>query len=171
MTIVGEQYRAGPDLSMLVSRAGLADRVRVRPEYLPAEQIPGLFAGFDALVLPYRSATASQLVALAHEHGLPVVATRVGNFPDTITDGVDGLLCAPGDEVDLCGRWRSSTARGGSRCCARCGPAGRPRSRRGATTCPPCTPWPPRPTLAASSRPPAVPRPGGGPEVIAVRAS
>ena len=101
LSIVGEQYRPGPGLSALIAGAGLADRVQVRDEYLPAEQIPGLFAGFDALVLPYRSATASQLVALGHEHGLPVVATRVGNFPDTVTDGVDGLLCAPGEVTDL----------------------------------------------------------------------
>ena len=26
-----------------------------------------------------------------------MVATRVGNFPEGIDDGVDGLLCAPGD--------------------------------------------------------------------------
>jgi glycosyltransferase involved in cell wall biosynthesis len=30
-----------------------------------------------------------------------VVATRVGNFPDGIDDGVYGLLCAPGDVADL----------------------------------------------------------------------
>ena len=48
-------------------------------------------------MLPYRSATASQHVALANRHRVPVVATRVGNFPDVIDDGVDGLLCAPGD--------------------------------------------------------------------------
>jgi glycosyltransferase involved in cell wall biosynthesis len=52
-------------------------------------------------VLPYRTATASQLVALAHEHGLPAVVTRVGNFPDAVTDGVDGPICAPGDVDDL----------------------------------------------------------------------
>src|SRR5690606_40467324 len=74
---------------------------------LPAERIPQLFAGFDALVLPYRTATASQLVALAHHHGLPVVATRVGDFPETVRDGVDGLLCAPGDVVDLARARRS----------------------------------------------------------------
>ncbi len=101
LTVVGEVYRGGVELTALIARAGLRDRVVVHPGYLPAERIPELFAGVDALVLPYRTATASQLVALAHEHGLPTVATRVGNFPDVVTDGVDGLLCAPGDVDDL----------------------------------------------------------------------
>lgn len=99
LTVVGEVY--GRVLPAAIAGAGVADRVQVLPGYLPAERIPELFAGVDALVLPYRTATASQLVALAHEHGLPVVATRVGNFPDTVTDGVDGLLCAPGEVADL----------------------------------------------------------------------
>jgi glycosyltransferase involved in cell wall biosynthesis len=101
LTIAGELYRSAADLPDRIARAGLADRVVVRPGYLPAAQIPELFGGVDALVLPYRTATASQLVALAHEHGLPTVVTRVGNFPDVVTDGVDGLVCAPGDVDDL----------------------------------------------------------------------
>jgi len=94
-------------LVALVDELGLAERVRITPDYLPAEAIPELFAEVDALVLPYRSATASQLVALAHWHGLPVVATRVGNFPETVRDGVDGLLCSPDDVVDLSRALRS----------------------------------------------------------------
>lgn len=101
LTVVGEIYPGATDVTGLAAGAGVADRVRLRPGYLPAAEIPELFAAADALVLPYRSATASQLVALAHEHGLPVVATRVGNFPDVVTDGVDGLICAPGDVADL----------------------------------------------------------------------
>ena len=107
LAIVGEFYTDRAELDALVAELGLADRVHVTPDYLPAERIPQLFAGFDALVLPYRTATASQLVALAHHHGLPVVATRVGNFPETVRDGVDGLLCAPGDVVDLARALRS----------------------------------------------------------------
>jgi glycosyltransferase involved in cell wall biosynthesis len=99
--IVGEFYEDRALLDALVDELGLAGRVHVTPEYLPAQRIPELFAGFDALVLPYRTATASQLVALAHWHGLPVVATRVGNFPETVRDGMDGLLCSPGDALDL----------------------------------------------------------------------
>ena len=29
------------------------------------------------------------------------MATRVGNFPETVRDGVDGLICEPGDVDDL----------------------------------------------------------------------
>jgi glycosyltransferase involved in cell wall biosynthesis len=105
--IVGEFYEDRARLDALVAELGLAERVRVTPDYLPAQRIPDVFAGFDALVLPYRTATASQLVALAHWHGLPVVATRVGNFPQTVRDGVDGLLCSPGDVLDLAGALRS----------------------------------------------------------------
>ncbi|WP_232661058.1 glycosyltransferase family 4 protein [Pseudonocardia sp. TRM90224] len=99
--IVGEFYEQESELRALVARLGLVNRVDVRPGYLAAAEIPELFAQFDALVLPYRTATASQHVALAHWHGLPVVATRVGNFPHTVRDGEDGLLCAPDDPADL----------------------------------------------------------------------
>ena len=101
LRIVGELYQDADRLRALITELGLADRVQLHAEYLPAEQIPRLFAEADALVLPYRTATASQLVALAHWHGLPTVVTRVGNFPDVVTDGVDGLLCTPGDLDDL----------------------------------------------------------------------
>lgn len=101
LDVVGEFYEDVARIRALVAGLGLADRVALHPDYLPADRIPELFARFDALVLPYRTATASQLVALAHWHGLPVVATRVGNFPETVRDGVDGLLCTPGDVADL----------------------------------------------------------------------
>jgi D-inositol-3-phosphate glycosyltransferase len=101
LTVAGEVYPDARDLDGLVDRLGLRDRVDIRPGYLPAERIPDLFASVDALVLPYRSATASQHVALANRHRVPVVATRVGNFPDVIDDGVDGLLCSPGDIAAL----------------------------------------------------------------------
>jgi glycosyltransferase involved in cell wall biosynthesis len=68
---------------------------------VPADEVPGLFAAADALVLPYRSATASQNVWMAYEHGLPVIATRVGGFAEQIRDGVDGLVCEPDDVGSL----------------------------------------------------------------------
>jgi glycosyltransferase involved in cell wall biosynthesis len=63
--------------------------------------VPLLFAEADALVLPYRSATASQNALVAFEFGIPVIATRAGALADAVTDGVNGLLCEPGDVPGL----------------------------------------------------------------------
>ncbi|WTU05555.1 glycosyltransferase (plasmid) [Kitasatospora sp. NBC_00070] len=99
LSIVGD-FVDGPEaVHALIDRLGLTERVTLRPGYLPADQIANVFATADASVLPYRTATASQHVALAHHHGVPVIATRVGNFPDAVRDGVGGLLCDP-DDVD-----------------------------------------------------------------------
>ncbi|MEU8275104.1 glycosyltransferase family 4 protein [Microbispora bryophytorum] len=96
LTVAGEFWGGLEDTRALIARLGLAGRVEIRPGYVAAEDVPGLFAGADALVLPYRSATASQNVWLGHEHGVPVIATRVGALPDNVRDDVDGLLAEPG---------------------------------------------------------------------------
>jgi glycosyltransferase involved in cell wall biosynthesis len=101
LTVAGEFWGGEDETRKLVAELGLTGRVDLRPGYVPAAEVPGLFAAADALVLPYRSATASQNVWMAHDHGVPVIATRVGGFPEQIRDGVDGLVCAPGDAGSL----------------------------------------------------------------------
>ncbi|GAA4914276.1 glycosyltransferase family 4 protein [Streptomonospora salina] len=101
LTVAGEFWGTAPELRGLAAELGIADRVDFREGYVPADELPALFAGADALVLPYRSATATQNVHLAHEHGLPVIATRAGALADAVADGKDGLLCAPDDPADL----------------------------------------------------------------------
>ena len=99
LTVAGEFWGGLDDTRSLIAARGLS--VDLRPGYVPAAQISGLLADSDALVLPYRSATASQNVWMAFEHGLPVIATRVGDFAAQIQDGVDGLLCEPDDVGSL----------------------------------------------------------------------
>lgn len=101
LTVAGEFWGGLDDTRALVSELGLDGRVDLRPGYVPAAEVPALFGAADALVLPYRSATASQNVWMAYEHGVPVIATRVGGFPDQVKDGEDGLLCEPGDVASL----------------------------------------------------------------------
>ena len=85
----------------LITGLGLGARVTLRPGYVPAGQIPALFAAADALVLPYREATGSQNVLLAFAYGVPVVVTTAGALAEAVRAGVDGLTCAPGDVEDL----------------------------------------------------------------------
>jgi glycosyltransferase involved in cell wall biosynthesis len=102
LTVAGEFWgRAEGEARAIMARLGITDRVTLRPGYVPADQIPGLFAEADVLVLPYRSATSSQNAWLAFAHGVPVVVTRAGTLADAVRDGVDGVICEPGDEDDL----------------------------------------------------------------------
>ena len=101
LTVAGEFWGGLDATRALVSELGLGDRVELRPGYVPAGEIGALLGAADALVLPYRHATASQNAWLAFSHGIPVIATRTGTFGEQISDGVDGLLCEPGDESSL----------------------------------------------------------------------
>ncbi|MGI5165006.1 glycosyltransferase family 4 protein [Spirillospora sp. CA-253888] len=103
LTVAGEFWGGLDETRALIGELGLTDRVDLRPGYVPAADMPDLFAAADALVLPYRTATASQNVWMAHEYGIPVIATRVGGFPAQVRDGEDGLLCEPDDADSLAG--------------------------------------------------------------------
>ena len=101
LTVAGEFWADTTEMDNLIGELGLADRVALRPGYVPADEIPGLFGAADALVMPYREATASQNALLAFAHGVPVITTTAGALAEPVRDGVDGLTCAPGDTEDL----------------------------------------------------------------------
>jgi glycosyltransferase involved in cell wall biosynthesis len=101
LTVAGEFWSDITDLEYLIAELGLRGRVTLRPGYVPADEIPALFGAADALVMPYREATASQNALLAFAHGVPVITTTTGALAEAVRDGVDGLTCAPGDTEDL----------------------------------------------------------------------
>jgi glycosyltransferase involved in cell wall biosynthesis len=101
LTVAGEFWADSTEMDNLIAGLGLRDRVTLRPGYVPADEIPALFGSADALVLPYRAATASQNALLAFSHGVPVITTTAGALAEPVRDGVDGLTCAPADTEDL----------------------------------------------------------------------
>ncbi len=101
LTVAGEFWGGTRQTEQMIAELGLRDRVRLRPGYVPATGIPALFAAADALVMPYREATASQNALLAFAHGVPVITTTAGALAEAVRDGVDGLTCAPDDAEDL----------------------------------------------------------------------
>lgn len=102
LTIAGELWGANRKvIGELVSDPRLTGRVDLRDGYVPADALAALLAEHDVLALPYRSASATSNVVLAHAHGLPVLATAIAPFTHQVIDGVNGLLVPPGDEPAL----------------------------------------------------------------------
>jgi glycosyltransferase involved in cell wall biosynthesis len=55
----------------------------------------------DVLVLPSLSEGTPRVLVEARARSLPVVSTRVGGIPSSVSDGVDGLLVRPRDAAAL----------------------------------------------------------------------
>jgi len=67
-----------------------------------------------------------QVVVEGMAVGLPVIASAAGGPTEVITDGFDGLLCPPGDSVELAAHMRRLADSPDER--ARLGAAGRVRA-------------------------------------------
>ncbi len=85
----------------LIDTLGIRDRVLVVDRFIPNEEVPPYFQAADSIVLFYETATPSGVESLSYNFKLPAVATRVGHFPETITDGFNGYLAEPGNLADM----------------------------------------------------------------------
>jgi glycosyltransferase involved in cell wall biosynthesis len=81
----------------LVEELDLAESVKVVNEFVPNEEVHQYFQASDCILTYYLTATPSGVESLAYNFELPVLATRVGHFPETITEGYNGYLAEPED--------------------------------------------------------------------------
>ena len=104
LTIVGEFWQ-GLDATMArVEALGLSGIVDLVPRFVAEQAAAEYFGRADLLVLPYRHATGSGVVAMAVHYGKPVLASRVGGLEDVVLDGQTGYLVEPGSAQALAGR-------------------------------------------------------------------
>jgi len=88
--------------------AGLPS-VRLSLERVPDESVPDFFSAADVVVLPFERIQTSGSLILAMSYGKPVVASRLGELPDTIA-GADDLLFTAGCEEELADCLREGAA-------------------------------------------------------------
>ncbi|PWW07479.1 glycosyltransferase involved in cell wall biosynthesis [Paenibacillus cellulosilyticus] len=99
--------RSHPDAVMLIAGDGPSASelaARVTREQLPIhflgfQSMPALrelYAAADAFMFPSATETFGNVVLEAMACGAPVIGARAGGVADTVTHGVNGLLCDPG---------------------------------------------------------------------------
>jgi D-inositol-3-phosphate glycosyltransferase len=79
----------------------LEDRILVRTDYIPDDEVEVFFKAADVLVLPYRNIYQSGVLFLGFNFGLPTLAADVGSLKDDIIEGKTGFVFKPEDPVAL----------------------------------------------------------------------
>lgn len=85
------------ELEQWAQRLGVVRRFA----YIPFSDVARYFGAADVLVVPYRRISQSGVLFLGLSLGLPVVASSVGGFPETLSDGENGLLVTPESPAEL----------------------------------------------------------------------
>lgn len=99
LLVAGHAHR--PDYAAAI--AALADRdarVRLILRHVADDELQFFFQASDACLLPYRAVTTSGAALLSLSFGCPIVAPRLGPFPELAADG-RGILFEPESVDDL----------------------------------------------------------------------
>jgi glycosyltransferase involved in cell wall biosynthesis len=86
----------------LIDKLGIRDCVTVVNEFIPNEDVHKYYQVSDAIVLFYDlPATGSGVESIAYNFQVPILATRVGHFPETVKEGVTGYLANPNNLTSM----------------------------------------------------------------------
>jgi D-inositol-3-phosphate glycosyltransferase len=94
-----EQYWR--EIEQAIALGGIGDRIILRIEFIPDEQVELYFKAADVLMLPYTRIFQSGVLFLGYSFGLPAIATDVGSLKDDVIEGETGFLCRANDPDDL----------------------------------------------------------------------
>lgn len=92
LIIAGECYGDFRTYQELIDKSPFRRNIKVFEQYIPDNMVTTLFSAADVLVLPYRDATQSGVVAVAYQMELPMVATNVGALGEIILSSNTGVV-------------------------------------------------------------------------------
>ncbi|MFT5511609.1 MAG: glycosyltransferase involved in cell wall biosynthesis, partial [Bacteroidia bacterium] len=85
----------------LIKSLGIEDKCVVFNSFIPNEDVNKYFQVSDCVVLYYLTATPSGIESLSYNFKLPILATKVGHFPETIKEGYNGYLAEDQDIISM----------------------------------------------------------------------
>lgn len=100
-----------PDIHLIIAGGGKfyfdvsdyqqLDYVHIFNRYVGIQELAGFLKDALFTICPYKDATQSGVVQTSLAMDVPVVATRVGNMPEVVKDGHNGLIVPPCDSKSL----------------------------------------------------------------------
>lgn len=85
----------------LIKSLNIEDNVMLVNKFVANEDVPQYFQVSDAVVLFYLTATPSGIESISYNFEMPILASKVGHFPETIKTGYNGYLADDQDIEDM----------------------------------------------------------------------
>jgi glycosyltransferase involved in cell wall biosynthesis len=101
LVVAGDPVDPVEPIRRLAHEHGVADRIEWRLGFLPDEEVSILMTGAAAVVLPYRRADSSGVLATAFGHARPAIVSDVGGLAEAVRAYRAGLVVPPGDASAL----------------------------------------------------------------------
>jgi glycosyltransferase involved in cell wall biosynthesis len=79
----------------LIEQLGIQENIKLFNEFIPNEDVHKYFQVSDCIVNYYLTATPSGVESIAYNFHMPILATKVGHFPETVIPGYNGYLAEP----------------------------------------------------------------------------
>jgi glycosyltransferase involved in cell wall biosynthesis len=101
LVVAGDEVDPLEPVHRVADELGVAGRIEWRLGYLPEPEVAELMRAATLVVLPYREADASGVLATAIGHGRPAVVSDVGTLGETVEEFSAGAVVPPGDVAAL----------------------------------------------------------------------
>ena len=76
----------------IINRSAVKERIIPHFNYIPTKEVAEYLIAADAVILPYKNIDHSGIVHLAYSFGKPIIATKVGDFEESIDQGKSGYI-------------------------------------------------------------------------------
>lgn len=94
LLVIGECYEDFNKYQRIIDASPAKKRISINAKYIADDEVSNYFSVSDLLVLPYKSATQSGVLATAIQMNTPIVGTPVGELGNAIKKSGIGLVAS-----------------------------------------------------------------------------
>jgi D-inositol-3-phosphate glycosyltransferase len=95
LIVAGEFYSNEEKYRAMIEKFSLQDKVILRTEYIPEQEVSQYFCAASLITQPYKSATQSGVTQIGYHFNKPMLVTNVGGLSEIIEDGKCGYVVNP----------------------------------------------------------------------------
>jgi glycosyltransferase involved in cell wall biosynthesis len=95
LIVAGEFYTDAKPYADLIQQLGLRDKLILKTDFIPDDEVRNYFCAADMVVQPYKHATQSGVTQICYHFDRPMLVTNVGGLPEIVPHGKVGYVVEP----------------------------------------------------------------------------